>query len=394
LLKRRESISIVSRATGFAITIGIFLFVTTSGNAQQSSSASTTTTAASSYSAGTASGNMPANSPAAPADNSGIMIPSPPPPASLNPDASKLTSEAEEAAKRAQSAPPLAPNGQVNTQAQAQAVAEALQAQREHEHNIKSFDRAEKGLLPLSTDQIRDFMRRLETVQKGSQPPSGGPPKPEVRTATLSLDPGVDPPVVNLVSGYVTTITVIDATGEPWPIADVGVGGNFEVSPTQAGSHVVRVMPLTRFGTGNISVILKGLSTPIIFRLAAGGPSVDMRYDARVPKVGPNGKMPIIGRPRLEAGDDAIMMLLDNAPPADAKRMKVSGLDARTMAWMLNNHVYVRTPLTLLSPAWDASVSSADGMTVYEIGDAPVLLMSDNGAMVRARLLRDEDHDK
>ncbi|WP_366141904.1 DotH/IcmK family type IV secretion protein, partial [Propionivibrio sp.] len=45
-------------------------------------------------------------------------------------------------------------------------------------------------------------------------------------------------------------------------------------------------------------------------------------------------------------------------------------------------------------PAWNASAASTDGMTVYEIGDAPVLLMSDNGAMVRARLTRDEDHDK
>ena len=36
---------------------------------------------------------------------------------------------------------------------------------------------------------------------------------------------------------------------------------------------------------------------------------------------------------------------------------------------------------------------AAQGL-VYEIGDAPVLLMSDSGAMVRARLLRDDDHDK
>ncbi len=156
----------------------------------------------------------------------------------------------------------------------------------------------------------------------------------------------------------------------------------------------MRLMPLTRFGTGNLSIILKGLSTPVILRLSSGGPAVDMRYDARVPKVGPNGKTPIIGRSRLEAGDETIMMLLDNAPPSDAKKMKINGLDARTMAWTLNGHTYIRTPLSLLSPAWDASVSSADGMTVYEIGDAPVLLMSDNGAMVRARLLRDDDHDK
>ena len=328
-----------------------------------------------------------------PGGSNGIDIPAPPPPASLSPDASQLGKQLEEEANRAQTAAPSG-NPQAMSQAQAQAAADAMQAQREQEHIVKSFDHAEKGLLPLSPDQIREFMKRLESMQKASQPPTSGPPKPDVRTATLSLDPGVDPPVVNLVAGYVTTIAMIDASGEPWPILDVGVGGNFEVSPTRAGLHVVRVMPLARYGTGNISIILQGLSTPIVLRLSTGGPAVDMRYDARVPKMGPNAKTPMIGHTRTEAGDETIMMLLDNAPPGDARRMKVSGLDARTMAWSLNGHVYLRTPLSLLSPAWDASVSSADGMTVYEIGDAPVLLMSDNGAMVRARLLRDDDHDK
>lgn len=382
MLKRLEPLSKISRAASLALVAGFLLFQSLTANAQQANNPTSPTdnsTAAS-----------PTNSSA-----SGINIPAPPPPSALSPDAAQLGKQLEEEATRAQAAPPIAPpGGQIATPAQAQAAADAMQAQREQEHIVKSFDRAEKGLLPLSVDQIRDFMRRIENIQKGSQPPSGGPPKPDIRTATLSLDPGVDPPVVNLVAGYVTTITMIDSTGEPWPIKDVGVGGNFEISPTAAGSHVIRVIPLTRFGTGNISIILSELSTPIILRLSAGGPAVDMRYDARVPKIGPNGKMPIIGRPRLEAGDETIMMLLDNAPPSDAKRMKVSGLDARTMAWTLNGHVYIRTPLSLLSPAWDASASSADGMTVYQIGDAPVLLMSDNGAMVRARLLRDDDHDK
>jgi intracellular multiplication protein IcmK len=83
-------------------------------------------------------------------------------------------------------------------------------------------------------------------------------------------------------------------------------------------------------------------------------------------------------------------MILENAPPKSASRLKIGGVDSRTKAWKVGEYVYVRTPLTLLSPAWNASASSADGMTVYEIGDAPVLLMSDNGAMVRARLMRDD----
>ncbi len=275
----------------------------------------------------------------------------------------------------------------------AQASAELERLEREYIDD--SYKRASQGLLPLSTDQVRDFMQRLENTQDAAYPPSTGAPKGEVRVVGLSLDPGGSPPQVNLAAGYVTTIDIVDQTGEPWPILDVGVGGNFEVTPTQAGSHVVRVVPLTRVGKGNISILLKDLSTPVIFRLSSGGPTFHMRYDARVPRLGPNAKTPLIEYRRAGpvAGEALISMILENAPPKEAKRLKIGGVNAQTKAWKVGQSVYVRTPLTLLSPAWNASASSADGMTVYEIGDAPVLLMSDNGAMVRARLMREDTHD-
>jgi intracellular multiplication protein IcmK len=308
--------------------------------------------------------------------SAGIQLPSPPPPSAFTNDPNQLAAQAEQAAL------------------QAQAQADADEQRRVQEHIRKSYDKAETGLMPLSSEQIREFMHKLEQTQNSAQMPYEGTPKGQTRIATISLDPGIDPPQINLASGYVTTISMVDATGEPWPILDVGVGGNFEVSPTQAGTHVVRVMPLTRVGTGDLSVLLKDLPTPVIFRLASGGPTVDMRYDARIGKSGPGAKPQIISRPRLEAGDETLTNILQNAPPANAKRMKIGGLDARTKAWLVGEKVYVRTPLSLLSPAWNASVASADGLTVYEIGDAPVLLMSDNGAMVRAQISRDEEHDK
>lgn len=273
----------------------------------------------------------------------------------------------------------------------AAAQAEAEKKKADQEFNRKSFERASGGILPLSADQIREFMKRLENTQEAAVAPSAGPPKGEVKVMNLNLDPGASLPLVNLTAGSVTTIDFVDASGEPWPILDVGVGGSFEVTPTTAGSHVVRVMPLTRVGTGDLSILLKDLSTPVVIRLSTGGASFHLRYDVRVPKLGPNAKAPIIARPRgVTAGDEVITMILQNAPPPEAKRLKVAGLDARTMAWQINSKVYVRSPLTLLSPAWNASVASADGTSVYEIGDAPVLLMSDNGALVRARLSRDE----
>ncbi len=286
---------------------------------------------------------------------------------------------------------------QLDKQAEeAAAKAAADEAKREEEHNRKSFNRAAGGLLPLSPDQVRDFMHKLENTQEAAQPPFAGQPKGEVKVVSLALDPGVAPPQINLAAGYVTTIDMVDITGEPWPILDVGVGGNFEVTPTQAGSHVVRISPLTRLGSGNLSILLKGLSTPVIFKLSAGGETFHMRYDVRIPKLGPNAKAPLISRGRTgpTAGDEVIVMMLENAPPKAAVRLKVAGVDARTMAWKLGDKIFVRTPLALLSPAWNASASSSDGITVYEIGDAPVLLMSDEGAMVRARILRSEDHDK
>lgn len=324
----------------------------------------------------------PVLKPSQPMDDNSAMtnfkaaLPTPPSAPALVMDAEQLKRQSEQAA------------------IQAQAQAEADEIKRKHEHNVISFDNASNSLLPLSPDQVRDFMHHFETIQNASIAPFAGAPKAQVRIETLSLDPGVVPPELNLSPGYVTTINMLDATGEPWPILDVGVGGNFEVTPTQAGSHVVRVMSLTRVARGNLSILLKDLPTPVIFKLSSGGPTVDLRYDGRIGKMGPGAKPSLIARQQLEAGNETMMLLLANAPPTDAKRLKVGGLDSRSMAWSLDGRVYVRTPLTLLSPAWDASASSADGMTVYEIGDAPVLLMSDNGAMVRARLIRDEDHDK
>jgi intracellular multiplication protein IcmK len=275
-----------------------------------------------------------------------------------------------------------------------QSEAEKAFYEQRRKRSADTFERAYEGLVPLGPNEVRDVMGRYERTQRSSVAPSTGQPRGQVRVKTLSLEPGSDPPTVNVSAGYVTTITIVDATGQPWPIMDIGIGGNFEVTKTnagQGGNHVVRIMPLTRFGYGNLSVVLQDLPTPIIFKLASGGSTVDYRFDGRIPKLGPNAKLSLIERRNLQAGSALIMTFLDNAPPPDAKRVKVSGADSRTMAWLVNDRMFVRTTLTMLSPSWDASVSSADGTTVYELRESPALLMSDNGNLIRARVLPKEE---
>jgi intracellular multiplication protein IcmK len=305
-------------------------------------------------------------------------LPPPPAPASINNDPSVLLNAANEAANKASM----------------QAQAEDARAQDFERMKDRAFEGVLANLMPLSTDQIRTFMQRLEVVQKSSNPPSGGAAKPQLKMQAVALDPGAEPPEIHLAAGYVTTLNMLDATGQPWPVGDIGIGGNIEAKTTKLGTHVVRIIPLARFATGNISILLLGYPTPIVFRFVSGTPDVHMRYDARIPSYGPNAKMPIIDKQKLSAGDGAIMSFLDNAPPQGAKKLHVAGVDMRTTAWQYNEKVFVRTSLSMLSPAWDASVASADGMTVYQVADAPVLLLSDAGNMVRVRLSKDNDDDR
>ncbi len=302
---------------------------------------------------------------------------------------------------------PLAPSGINNdptiilnaaneaaNQASAQAQAEEARAADFERMKENAFQGVLGNLMPLSIDQIRVFMQRLETVQKASVPPSAGPAKPQLKMQAVALDPGSTPPEIHLAAGYVTTLNMLDATGQPWPIGDIGIAGNIEVKTTKAGAHVARIIPLANYATGNLSILLAGNPTPVIFRVVSGKPDVHMRYDARLPSYGPNAKMPIIDRQKLSAGDGTIMAFLDNAPPQGAQKLHVAGVDSRTTAWQFADKVFVRTSLAMLSPAWESSVASADGMTVYQVGDAPVLLLSDAGNMVRVRLSKDNGDDR
>jgi len=114
---------------------------------------------------------------------------------------------------------------------------------------------------------------------------------------------------------------------------------------------------------------------------------VQYRVDARIPEYGPFAQAPLIqGGTERVAGNSLITSVLDGTPPEGAKRLNVSGVDGRTRAYTINGLTYLRTPLTLLSPGWEQSVSSADGMNVYALSQAPVLLLSDKGRFVRANL--------
>lgn len=251
----------------------------------------------------------------------------------------------------------------------------------------EAFDAAITGLFPLSPSNIKSLLREYDKTQRAVEEPVNGIPTPRVNVETVSLDPGVAPMTIHTATGHITTLNILDVTGAPWPIQDISWAGDFEIIEPEEGGHVIRITPMAVSAYGNMSIRLLTLKTPVTIMLKTGTDEVQYRVDARIPEFGPFAQTPLIdGGSERVAGNSTIMSVLDGVPPDRATRLDVSGVDGRTTAFKIGSATYVRTPLTLLSPGWDQSVSSADGMNVYALADTPVLLLSDRGRFMRASL--------
>lgn len=252
----------------------------------------------------------------------------------------------------------------------------------------QAFKSSVQNAMPLEPEEINTVIRRYEDTSKAiEQPFAGAAPKPEVRVETLSLEPSATPPIIKLAPGHVTSLTMLDATGQPWPVADVSWGGDFEITAPEEGGHIIRISPLGGYKVGNMSLRLKDLTTPVTFTLETQPDVVDYRFDARLPVNGPNALAAVIDTSFTStAGSGTLMTVLDGVPPKGTQQLGVSGVDPRTTAYKIGNQIYVRTPLSMLSPAWTEQAASADGMRVYVIPETPVLLLSDQGRMMRANL--------
>ncbi len=258
----------------------------------------------------------------------------------------------------------------------------------------EAFEQALKTLLPLKPEEIRTLLEHFDRTEESTQLPVHPYPRPELTVKNISLDPGVTPQIVKMAFGYVTTISMLDSSGQPWPIEEISWVGNFSVeeSAVYEKTHMLRISPESKFAHGNISMRLVGLNAPVIMTFETNRDLVHYRFDAIIPQDGPGAETPLIDPGiTLVSGDPDMSIALSGVVPSDADILDVSGVDGRTTAYIYNGLTYVRTPLTLLSPGWDSSVTSADGTKVYALEETPVVLLSDRGRMVRARLTVRED---
>lgn len=240
-----------------------------------------------------------------------------------------------------------------------------------------AFQNLLKKSFPLSPDQVKVLRDYFDLAQRASAAPHHVP-TPLVSTKSVALSPGSVPPVIRLATGYVSSVLFVDETGAPWPVQayDLGDPKSFNVQWDQA-SHLLMIQGMGAYSTGNMAVRLKGLDIPVMLTIVNDQKQVDYRIDFRVQGRGP-GAHSMFASDRLPGqASNVLMNLLEGVPPKGARRVNTSGHDVE--AWIQGGQLYVRTQLALLSPSWHATLSSADGMHVYELTATPLLLVSRDG---------------
>ncbi len=244
----------------------------------------------------------------------------------------------------------------------------------------RAFATMARNLLPLTPQQIKTLHYLFNKSQQAAAQYPGIPPKPTSTSLIVNLSPGAAPPVIRLSQGFVSSLVFVDATGAPWPIQayDLGNQHSFNIQWDKKGNTLM-VQALDRYKPGNLAVMLRGLDTPIMITLMPGQHAVDYRVDLRVPKIGPNANPVLEGLPNVES--PSLMNVLNGIPPQGSRALVIKGGDAQ--AWMVGNTVYLRTPMTVLSPAFISTMSSLDGTHAYEIQATPVILALSRGKTIK-----------
>ncbi len=248
-----------------------------------------------------------------------------------------------------------------------------------------AFANVERQLFPLSPDKIKDLRKKFNSTEYAKTLPVGTPPKPTATSQFVNLSPGSTPPVIRLSQGFVSSLVFLDSTGAPWPISayDLGDPSAFNIQWDKT-SNTLMIQSSKLYTYGNLAVRLRGLNTPVMLTLIPGQKAVDYRVDLRVEGYGPNAKSMPMEEGLPPSASDVLLHILDGVPPQGSRRLVVNGGDAR--AWLLENTMYVRTNLTILSPGWIGSMTSADGMHAYEMQKSPVLLVSWHGKVMQLKV--------
>lgn len=245
-------------------------------------------------------------------------------------------------------------------------------------------------LFPLTPEQVRALRDSADRQARAIAEPVAGPLRPATRALSLRLAPGEALPRLRLHPGNATTLVFSDATGAPWPVRALTLGNPQAFAASIVGeegiSNIVVISPLVpRIAGANLVVALAEHPVPLVFAIEGGDADVDYRVDVTVQARGPRAVSAVAERSAVApTRDAALQAFLDGTPPREARTVPTSTRDIE--AWLHQGRLVVRSRQELVSPAYEARARHVSGVTVYMLDPAPVLLVSDQGRLIRVEV--------
>lgn len=243
----------------------------------------------------------------------------------------------------------------------------------------------------LTGEQIEKLKDTASNARKAnvSPYPSGQIAKPVSRAYYIDADSAQQTRMIRLSAGIISSFVFSDTNGNPWLIKSVSFDcslfsdgvtcQNNQQGKSSSPTNILKMQPIQPYAYGNVVVELEESGSPINFMLSTGQSTEnDVRIDVRVSGRNPNAKPQIISLDRMPEHDMAMGDFLDGVAPQTAVKLQISG--GKAEAWLLNGALYIRTRLSILSPAFTNKVGSADGLNVFKYYSVvPQLLASVNG---------------
>ncbi|WP_342051221.1 MULTISPECIES: DotH/IcmK family type IV secretion protein [unclassified Cupriavidus] len=233
---------------------------------------------------------------------------------------------------------------------------------------------------PMDARTTRALIEELYKRTGAASAPAKNTAKPVASRFPVDLSPGATPPVVRIFRGQGASVSFLDSAGNPWPIEKARNFYDQAMTVTQLGPHVVTVESNSDHASGSVTVLLKGLATPVTFTVVPSQSEIDYRADLIVPGRSPDAPARLPGGlGRVGITERGLENYLFGQTPEGARRLEVQDLPL-AMAWQdASGRLILRTQAMVASPGPYQVLPSSDGTTVYELPAVPVLRVSVDG---------------
>lgn len=262
-----------------------------------------------------------------------------------------------------------------------------LNQQLQDLENDYNFRQEVSGSLPPSNapEKILEYRERQDEIMRARSQRINGDVDEIYDTQDLQTQQN-KPIKINVVPGYIATLTFFDSTGEPWPVEYAKAGNqNFAMETVGEKNNVINIDTSQLYGDANASIGLVGMSTNYTITLVSNNKKNTSKMSFRIPERGPEASNePILTSSVVENAPSEMYDILNGRASTlkGLQNMKIKGVEAD--GYMYNGMLYIVTKHYLRSPARENSVSLPSGMKAYKVYPTSTLQFSVDGSTVFA----------